>query len=131
MLIRGDGAAMSLYQEVGGSEFFDSLVHHFYAAVETDPRIRHLYPEDLTESRTNTALFLMQYWGGPSTYSDQRGHPRLRMRHAPFVIGQVERDAWIEHMRAAIEAMERTPEVASALVDYFEMAATHMINAPS
>ncbi len=131
MLIRGDGAAMSLYQEVGGSEFFESLVDHFYAGVENDPRIRGLYPEDLTDSRANTALFLIQYWGGPTTYSDQRGHPRLRMRHAPFVIGQAERDAWMEHMHAAIAHMEPSVEVFKALVDYFEMAATHMINAPA
>ena len=71
----------------------------------------------------------MQYWGGPTTYSEQRGHPRLRMRHAPFVIRQQERDAWMEHMHAAIEAMDPAPSVRQALVDYFEMAATHMENA--
>ncbi len=128
MEIRGDGAAMTLYEAVGGADFFTELVDRFYEAVETDTRIRPLYPEDLELPRRHTALFLMQYWGGPTTYSDQRGHPRLRMRHAPFVIGEVERDAWVEHMSAAIDAMDPAPEVAGALRDYFAMAADHMIN---
>ena len=76
---------MTLYDVVGGEQFFIDLVDHFYRGVDADPRLRHMYPEDLTEPRANTAAFLVQYWGGPTTYSDQRGHPRLRMRHAPFV----------------------------------------------
>ena len=119
---------MTLYDEVGGTDFFVQLVDHFYAGVESDDRLRHLYPADLTESKSKTALFLVQYWGGPTTYSDQRGHPRLRMRHAPFVIGQVERDAWVEHMLAAIDHMAPPAEADQALREYFEMAATHMIN---
>jgi hemoglobin len=128
MEIRGDGAAMTLYEAVGGSDFFVQLVDHFYAGVETDPRLRPMYPEDLSRPKAHTAGFLVQYWGGPTTYSDERGHPRLRMRHAPFVIGQDERDAWIEHMFAAIDAVAPDPAVDAALRDYFAMAATHMIN---
>ena len=98
--------------------------------MEHDPRIRPLYPDDLTLPRHHTALFLMQYWGGPTTYSDTRGHPRLRMRHAPFVIAQAERDAWLEDMFAAIDDMAPDPAVDAALREYFAMAATHMINTP-
>jgi hemoglobin len=90
--------------------------------------LRPLYPSDLAESKRHLALFLMQYFGGPSTYSKERGHPRLRMRHLPFAIGQAERDAWMRHMTAAVDA-ERLPEgVREVLVDYFERAATFMIN---
>ena len=128
MEIRGDGAAMTLYEVVGGEQFFIDLVDHFYRGVDDDPRLRHMYPEDLTEPKANTAAFLVQYWGGPTTYSERRGHPRLRMRHAPFVIGEAERDAWIEHMFAAVDAMEPDPAVDAALREYFDMAATHMIN---
>jgi hemoglobin len=128
MEIRGDGAAMTLYEAVGGARFFEELVGHFYAGVEGDDRIRHLYPDDLSMPRHHTALFLMQYWGGPATYSDERGHPRLRMRHAPFVIGQLERDVWMEHMGAAIDTMDPADEIANALREYFTMAADHMIN---
>lgn len=119
---------MTLYEAVGGTDFFVRLVDHFYDGVERDDRIRGLYPDDLTRSRAHTAAFLVQYWGGPTTYSERRGHPRLRMRHAPFAIGQAERDAWMEHMGAAITAMAPEPAVEQALVDYFEMASTHMIN---
>jgi hemoglobin len=129
MQIRGDDATMTLYEAAGGEQFFTELVDHFYAGVEHDPRLRPMYPEDLSGPRLHTALFLMQYWGGPTTYSDQRGHPRLRMRHAPFVIGEPERDAWIEHMSAAIDAMAADPAIDEALREYFDMAATHMINA--
>lgn len=129
MQIRGDDAAMTLYDAVGGTDFFIDLVDHFYEGVAADQRLIHMYPEDLTESRAKTAWFLVQYWGGPTTYSEHRGHPRLRMRHAPFVIGQLERDAWMEHMLAAIDTMDPVPEVKQALIDYFEMAATHMLNA--
>lgn len=129
MEIRGDDAAMTLYEAAGGEPFFTKLVDHFYAAVEHDTRLRHMYPEDLSGPRLHTALFLMQYWGGPTTYSDHRGHPRLRMRHAPFVIGDPERDAWVEHMFAAIDAMAPDAAIDEALRDYFAMAASHMINA--
>ena len=128
MQIRGDGAAMTLYEAVGGDQFFIDLIEQFYAGVDGDPRLRHMYPEDLEEPKANTAAFLIQYWGGPTTYSDVRGHPRLRMRHAPFAIGQVERDAWLEHMYAAIDELDPDPVIVQALHDYFASAATHMIN---
>lgn len=128
MEIRSDGAAMTLYEAVGGAGFFVGLVDHFYSAVEADERLRHMYPEDLSAPKAHTAAFLVQYWGGPTTYSEQRGHPRLRMRHAPFAIGQAERDAWIEHMFAAVDAMQPSSEVDAALKQYFDTAATHMIN---
>lgn len=119
---------MTLYDAVGGTQFFIDLVDRFYEGVERDARLRHMYPEDLSAPRAHTAAFLVQYWGGPTTYSERRGHPRLRMRHAPFAIGQVERDAWIEHMFAAIDALAPDAAVQTALREYFEMAATHMIN---
>lgn len=128
MDVAGDNTAMTLYEVVGGSAFFVELIEHFYARVETDPLLVHMYPDDLAAPKANTAAFLVQYWGGPTTYSDERGHPRLRMRHAPFAIGRAERDAWVGHMLAAIEAMDPQPGVAAALTDYFETAATHMIN---
>jgi hemoglobin len=95
----------SVYQAVGGREFFVDLVDGFYAGVSADALLRPLYPEDLTESRRHLTGFLTQYWGGPSTYSDERGHPRLRMRHAPFAIGDAERDAWLRHMLASLDAV--------------------------
>jgi hemoglobin len=121
----------SLYARVGGQPFFDALVERFYAGVESDALLRPLYPEQLEAPRRHLALFLGQYWGGPRTYSDERGHPRLRMRHFPFKIGQPERNAWLEHMRAAVQASQATPEDVAALLSYFETAATSLINQPS
>lgn len=95
----------SVYDAVGGLPFFVDLVEGFYAGVSTDLVLRPMYPEDLTDSRRHLAGFLAQYWGGPSTYSDERGHPRLRMRHAPFVIGEAERDAWLRHMLGSLDAV--------------------------
>ncbi len=94
----------SLYDEVGPS-FFDSLVDAFYEVVARDDILRPMYPEDLTDAKRHLALFLVQYWGGPSTYSDERGHPRLRMRHVPFAITPTARDAWIAAMDVALEAV--------------------------
>ena len=99
------GSSGSVFEDVGGPPFFVDLVDGFYAGVSADELLRPLYPEDLTESRRHLAGFLMQYWGGPSTYSDERGHPRLRMRHAPFAIGDAERDAWLRHMLASLDAV--------------------------
>jgi len=120
---------LTIYEAVGGMEWFEPMIDRFYEAVETDDLLRPLYPEDLTESREHMVKFLAQYWGGPTTYSEERGHPRLRMRHAPFVITSAERDAWVTHMVAAVRAGSLHPEVEQQMVDYFEMAATHMINA--
>ena len=90
--------------------------------------LRPLYPDDLGPSERHLALFLGQYWGGPTTYSEQRGHPRLRMRHAPFTVGQAERDAWYRHMADAVAASGADAELADRLLAYFAMAADHMIN---
>ncbi len=118
----------TLFERVGGQPFFDRLVGRFYEGVEMDPTLRPLYPDDLTESREHLALFLGQYWGGPPTYSEQRGHPRLRMRHAPFVIGLRERDAWLRHMTDAVRAAQVDGETESELIAYFEMASRTLIN---
>ena len=119
---------ISMYEHVGGMAFFTELVERFYEGVEADPALRPLYPDDLGPGKHALAMFLAQYWGGPTTYSDLRGHPRLRMRHSPFRIGTPERDAWVKHMTAAIELAELDPAARAAMVDYFEMAATHMVN---
>jgi hemoglobin len=122
----------SVYELAGGEPAFRLLVQRFYAAVKVDPILRAIYPdEDLTAATERLTLFLIQYWGGPSTYSEQRGHPRLRLRHQPFAIGQDERDAWLCHMRAAVESLELAPPVRKALLDYFETASTAMINRPA
>ena len=105
------------------------LVERFYAAVETDPLLRPIYPdEDLSSATERLTLFLIQYWGGPDTYSARRGHPRLRLRHQPFAIGQAERNAWLGHMTAAVNSLDLSPEVRKELLDYFETASTAMIN---
>jgi hemoglobin len=121
----------SVYELAGGEPAFRLMVQRFYAAVQADPVLRAVYPdEDLTAATERLTLFLIQYWGGPSTYSEQRGHPRLRLRHQPFAIGQAERDAWLGHMTAAVESLELAPPVRKALLDYFETASTAMINRP-
>jgi hemoglobin len=122
----------ALFDRVGGQAFFIDLVRRFYLAVAGDPLLRPLYPNDLSEPSRHLALFLAQYWGGPTTYSDERGHPRLRMRHAPFVIGLPERDAWLRHMVGALGALEEEQRIsaddAAAFRDYLEMAATTLVN---
>jgi len=119
----------SIYELAGGESTFRLLVERFYARVATDPVLRAVYPEeDLAGATERLTLFLMQYWGGPSTYSERRGHPRLRMRHQPFTIGQQERDAWLGHMKAAVDSLELAPAVRKELDDYFEAASTAMIN---
>jgi hemoglobin len=122
-----------LFNRVNGEQFFIDLVDRFYLGVAGDLLLRPLYPDDLTEAKRHLALFLMQYWGGPSSYNEQRGHPRLRMRHVPFVIGPAERDAWLRHMRAAIDQMldHGLPvDGAEELRAYFDMAAHSLVNAP-
>jgi hemoglobin len=124
----------ALFDRVGGEQFFLDLVERFYVGVAGDPLLRPLYPDDLSDSIGHLALFLMQYWGGPPTYNEQRGHPRLRMRHAPFVIGPAERDAWMRHMDAAVSTLEAAGRLSSGdaeeLRRYFEMAAGSLLNAP-
>lgn len=119
-----------MYESAGGLAFFEALVDRFYEGVASDPVLLPLYPEqpDLAPARRRLALFLAQYWGGPSTYSDERGHPRLRMRHTPFPIGTDERDRWLAHMQAAVDAVDPAPEVREALLAYFAMAAEAMRN---
>ena len=119
----------SVYELAGGEPAFRKLVENFYARVADDPVLRAVYPdEDLSGATERLTLFLIQYWGGPTTYSERRGHPRLRMRHQPFAIGQRERDAWLGHMKAAVESLELAPPVRKALLDYFEAASLAMIN---
>ena len=124
-----EDAPTTLYDLVGGDGWFVALVDRFYDGVEHDPVLRPLYPDDLTESRAHMAGFLVQYWGGPGTYSEQRGHPRLRMRHAPFAIGPAEREAWFAHMATAVRGGGLPPEAEAQVLAYFEHAATHLVNA--
>src|SRR3954449_8048446 len=117
----------TLFDAAGGMPFFETLVGRFYDGVATDPVLRPLYPEaDLAGARHRLTLFLAQYWGGPRTYDDERGHPRLRMRHMPFTVGPTERDHWLAHMAAAVGEMSPTPEVAETLMGYFRPAAEHL-----
>lgn len=122
-------APESFYDEIGGHRTFEGIVSRFYAIVEHDPVLRPLYPEaDLGPAEIRFRMFLEQYWGGPRTYSDQRGHPRLRMRHSPFAIGHAERDAWLRAMSEAIEGAGLTPEAHERLWSYLVMAADSMVN---
>lgn len=121
--------ASTVYQAVGGLDTFRRLVDAFYRGVESDPLLRPMYPADLTESREHLALFLAQYFGGPTTYSDQRGHPRLRMRHLPFTIDAAARDAWLTHMRAAVDELTLPEPARQVLLDYFAHAANFLVNA--
>lgn len=126
-----DGPNVNVFEAVGGRVFFDRLVARFYAGVTTDPVLRPLYPDDLTDSIAHTAGFLAQYWGGGTAhYSDERGHPRLRMRHGHVVIGQVERDRWVHHMTDAVREEHLPVDLEQKLLAYFEMGATAMINGP-
>jgi hemoglobin len=122
---------MTFYQAVGGEETFRRLIAHFYQGVAADPLLRRLYPdEDLASAEERLRLFLVQYWGGPPTYSERRGHPALRMRHARFAIGPAERDAWLGHMNAAIDALGLPEQLAAQLRDYVTIAARALTNRP-
>ena len=122
--------APSFYEAVGGSATFERLVTVFYEGVATDPLLRPMYPEeDLRPAARRFQLFLEQYWGGPNTYSQERGHPRLRMRHAPFRVDAEARDAWLRHMRTAVDSLELAPEHEQVLWEYLERAAHFMVNA--
>lgn len=118
----------TLFDAVGGAAAFERLADNFYNRVWSDPALRPMYPDDLAESKRTLALFLIQYWGGPTTYSQERGHPRLRMRHMPFAIGQAERDAWMRHMTDAVKDQQFPAEIEEALLSYFDRVATFMIN---
>jgi len=121
----------SFYEEIGGEAFFADLVSQFYAQVAVDPILRPLYPEsDLKAAATRLQWFLEQYWGGPSTYQENRGHPRLRMRHAEFHINLAAHDAWVKAMRTAVDGMQMSTEHRYQLWSYLEMAAAAMINQP-
>jgi hemoglobin len=125
-----DSPSPSLFDRVGGMPFFERLVDAFYAGVATDDVLLRLYPEapDLTGARHRLTLFLAQYWGGPTTYSDERGHPKLRMRHMRFPIGAAERDHWLRHMAAAVAATTADEAIRDELLGYFVRTAEHMRN---
>jgi hemoglobin len=120
----------SLYEQVGGDQFFTRLIDAFYDRVEVDETLRPMYPVDLASSRRHLTLFLIQYWGGPTTYQTERGHPRLRLRHAPFAITSAVRDAWLNAMGGALDSVSGglTAEQLGELVAYFDMAARQLRN---
>lgn len=121
--------AESFYDAVGGEETFRRIIGRFYAEVANDEVLRPIYPEeDLGPAEERLRLFLMQYWGGPHTYSERRGHPRLRMRHVPFKIGPIERDAWLRCMRIAVDEAGLSDEHREQLWAYLEMAANSLMN---
>jgi hemoglobin len=124
-----DEREQTLYDAVGGMEFFERLVDRFYDGVVTDEVLLRLYrPDDLAGARHRLTLFLAQYWGGPQTYSDERGHPRLRLRHMPFHVGPAERDHWLLHMAAAVEQCTNPGPIRDSLMNYFVPAAEHLRN---
>ncbi len=126
---QGVSAPANFYDEIGGQPVFAGIVARFYAVVADDPVLRPLYPEtDLGPAEVRLRMFLEQYWGGPRTYSDLRGHPRLRMRHAPFVIGRAEHDAWLTAMRTAVDGANLSEQHRERLWAYLEMAAASMVN---
>ncbi len=119
----------SFYEAVGGHETFAALVARFYEGVAEDPLLRPMYPEeDLGPAEQRLTAFLEQYWGGPTTYSQERGHPRLRMRHAPYKVNPAARDAWLTHMRTAVDSLDLAPLHRAELWDYLERAAHSLIN---
>ena len=121
--------SQSLFERIGAEPTFHALVDEFYTAVANDPVLRPLYPEhDLGPAKERLYLFLVQYWGGPATYSQQRGHPRLRQRHAPFRIGPAERDAWLANMRRAVTTLGLATDLETTLWNYLERAAHFMVN---
>jgi len=124
-----DDQAPTLYLRMGGSETFDRLVRAFYEGIKTDPVLMPMYPqEDLEGATWRLSAFLQQYFGGPQTYSEQRGHPRLRMRHAPFKVNPEARQRWLTHMRAAVDSLSLAPLDEAELWDYLDRAAHSMVN---
>lgn len=121
----------SFYDQIGGHETFAKLTREFYARVAQDERFRAMYPEqDLEPAERRLRMFLEQYWGGPTTYSQERGHPRLRMRHVPFTVDSWARDTWLKHMREAVDTLELSPLHEGILWDYLERAARSLVNSP-
>lgn len=126
---RGTLSEETFFDTVGGEPTFRRLVHLFYQGVAEDELLRPMYPEgDLGPAEERLALFLMQYWGGPRTYSEERGHPRLRMRHVPFRVDRAAHDAWLKHMRTAVDGLDLPAEAEQQLWDYLTYAAASMIN---
>lgn len=120
--------AETIYDKVGGKQFFVELVERFYGGVAKDEALRPMYPSDLVPAKAHLAGFLSQYWGGPPQYSIERGHPRLRLRHVPFKIGMAQRDAWVKHMTAALNKSDAPAEIKAEMLEYFESTATFLIN---
>src|ERR1700744_2435188 len=125
------GLPLSFYEAVGGEETFTRLVHRFYEEVAADPELLAWSPtpQDRGPAEEHLRLFLIQYWGGPTTYNDLRGHPRLRMRHVRFHIGETERDLWLKHMRTALDELSLPDALDAQLWDYLVMAAHSLVNA--
>ncbi|WP_166983777.1 globin [Paramicrobacterium fandaimingii] len=124
-----DGNVTTFYDQIGGHDTFQKLVHEFYRGVASDPELTAMYPEeDLGPAEDRLRMFLEQYWGGPTTYSDTRGHPRLRMRHVPYKVNPEARDRWLRHMRTAVESLELAPIHEATLWDYLERAAHALVN---
>jgi hemoglobin len=122
----------TLYEAIGGEPAFRRLVRRFYQEVAADPELRPVYPsKDLGPAEEHLRLFLIQYWGGPQTYNELRGHPRLRMRHVRFTIGERERDAWLRHMRTALDELALDPAHDAQLWAYLTMAAHSLVNQPA
>lgn len=125
------GAMSTFYDEIGGMETITAIVHRFYEGVAGDEVLRPLYPEaDLGPAEERFRLFLAQYWGGPTTYSDERGHPRLRMRHAPFAVTPDAAQHWLRHFRAGLDSVDLTPDQDAQFWDYVTHAAQFMVNTP-
>jgi len=133
-MLAGMASGSTMFDRVGGEEFFESLTRRFYESVAADPVLRRLYPEGpegFEAARRHLKMFLMQYWGGPRVYESTRGAPQLRARHARFTIGQTERDAWVEHMTAAVKAGGLSPLDESQMLGYLSAAASHLVNTPA
>lgn len=124
-----DGESPTFYEQIGGHETFTKLVDAFYEGIKSDPVLRPMYPDDDMEGAVwRLRSFLEQYWGGPHTYSEQRGHPRLRMRHMPFKVNPDARDRWLGHMENAVDSLDLSPLDRAMLWDYLERAAHSMVN---
>lgn len=124
-----DPEPSSLFHRIGGSTAFDTLVRAFYEGIRVDPVLRPMYPEDDLEGAIwRLSSFLQQYFGGPTSYSDQRGHPRLRMRHAAFKVNPDAKERWLTHMRLAVDALDLAPLDEAELWDYLDRAAHSMVN---